>query len=346
MTDFRTWQKEPGARVGGSRPLDSLKVQAPCIVKRPEGGYRLFYTAIGPAKPFASCQGYILSAVSENGLAFQVEPGIRVAPQPDVPHASLRALAPSVARLADGRWRMYYEARGTADRPTVIASAISSDQVNWTIEEGIRLQSPGGVSAPRIVPLSEGRSRLYCCRSEFGPGGPGKGERLSQCVVSAASHNGIDFEFEPGVRIKDRQGVLDSAGITAGEAIPSAQGQGWSMFYSAWQDIPAGGNAVLHPSHDANAVAKGTSDDFAAASIASDLSGYRSRILVATSPDGLAWSEDRCVIEGAGYGQEGIDAVHAEDMSLMPLEDGRLRMYYAACDSAGRWQIASAVTVD
>ena len=40
------------------------------------------------------------------------------------------------------------------------------------------------------------------------------------------------------------------------------------------------------------------------------------------------------------------DAVHAEDMSLIRLPDGRLRMFYAACDRSGVWRIASAVTVD
>ncbi|MBL8852124.1 MAG: hypothetical protein JNG89_20795, partial [Planctomycetaceae bacterium] len=46
------WTKEPGPRVASSRPLDDAKVQGPCIVRRPEGGFRLFYTAVGSAKPF------------------------------------------------------------------------------------------------------------------------------------------------------------------------------------------------------------------------------------------------------------------------------------------------------
>ena len=116
------------------------------------------------------------------------------------------------------------------------------------------------------------------------------------------------------------------------------------MFFSAWQDVPPGTSVPLHPSHDANAVADGLSEDFAAASIASDMSGYRSRICVAHSADGLQWDRCGCAIEGAGYGGEGLDAVHAEDMSLIQLDDGRYRMYYAACDKSGNWRIASAVT--
>jgi hypothetical protein len=116
------------------------------------------------------------------------------------------------------------------------------------------------------------------------------------------------------------------------------------MFFSAWLDPPAGRDSPVHPSHDATAVASGRSADFAAASIASDMSGYRSRIFMARSADGLSWTRGECAIEGSGYGGDGIDAVHAEDMSLIRLDDGRLRMYYAACDAHGRWSIASAIS--
>ncbi len=110
------WVKEAGPRLQGSRPLDDAKVQAPGIVRCPEGGFRLFYTAVGTGKPFGACQGYILSAVSDDGLQFQPELGIRVGPRQDLPHMSLRILAPSVV-TCHGGWRMYFEARGTADRP-------------------------------------------------------------------------------------------------------------------------------------------------------------------------------------------------------------------------------------
>ena len=50
-----------------------------------------------------------------------------------------------------------------------------------------------------------------------------------------------------------------------------------------------------------------------------------------------------CVVEGGGYTSDDLDAVHAEDMSLVEFEPGRYRMYYAACDRHGNWRIASAV---
>ena len=338
------WHREPGARVEGSRDLDRSKVQAPGVVVVPSGGFRLLYTAVGPAKPFPECQGYILSAFSHDGLRFRPEPGIRVAPRPGIPHMSLRVLAPSVTRTDEGHWRMYFEARGPAHEPTVICSAVSRDQLEWEYE-GVRLHSQGGVGAPRYVPLPQGGARLYCCASEYGPGGPGRSERVAHHVVSAVSRDGLDFEWESGVRLRDLRGETDEIGITAADVIPPRRAGGdWVMVYSAWQDVPPGAVAPPHPSEDVDAVASGSSRDFAAASIAADMAGYRSRIYTATSEDGLLWERRTCIVEGAGYGGPGPDAVHAEDMSVIRLGGNRYRMYYAACDQEGTWRVASAVT--
>ena len=143
--------------------------------------------------------------------------------------------------------------------------------------------------------------------------------------------------------MRDDQAEYDAVGITAAEVIPpSSAGDEWTMFFSEWQDAPPGSAPPpLHPSEDPNATA---SEDFAAASIASDMSGYRSRIFVAYSTDGLTWSRSGCAIEGRGYGEEGLDAVHAVDMSLVRIAADTYRMYYAACDTDGNWRIASAVT--
>ena len=282
---FHRWRKEAGARVQGSRPLDKLKVQAPCVVRAPDGGYRLFYTAIGPGKPYANCQGYILSAYSSDGLQFELEPGIRIGPEPEVPHMALRVLAPSVARTDDGRWRMYFEAHGTADRPSVICSAISNDLLSWTREEGIRVQGFDRVGGPRYVSLPAGRGRLYCFASVEAQSGGASG-RL-QVVVSATTSDGLSFSIDDGYRLRGRQTEYDSAGITAADVLsPSHAGENWRMFYSAWQDVPVGTTASPHPSRDPEATSNGASADFAAASIASDMSGYRSRIFTARSIDG------------------------------------------------------------
>ena len=100
----------------------------------------------------------------------------------------------------------------------------------------------------------------------------------------------------------------------------------------------------MHPSEDVDAAVSGRGADFAAASIATDMAGYRSRIFVAYSNEGMAWDQAACAIEGSGYGGDGLDAVHAEDMSLVKVGDTQFRMYYAACDQHGVWRIASAIS--
>ena len=337
------WRREEGARVQGSRPLDSAKLQAPCIVRIPGGGYRLFYTAVGPDKPYPLCQGYVLSAVSKDGVDFEVEPGIRLAPHPDLPHLSRRIIAPTVVQCDSGTWRMYFEARGPATEPTVIRSAVSTDMLQWEHENSIRLQGFDGLGGPRYLPLPEGGGRLYCFASEYSNGL--QDSRLSQSVVSAITADGLSFELESGYRMRDKQADYDDIGITAAEVIlPGAEGDDWSMVFSAWQDVPPGTEVPVHPSQDTGSSADQSSEDFAAASIANDISGYRSRIFLAYSLDGLNWTRADCIIDGAGYESDEIDAVHAEDMSVTETDDGRYRMYYAACGSDGNWLIASAVT--
>ena len=127
---------------------------------------------------------------------------------------------------------------------------------------------------------------------------------------------------------------------------PSVSGDPWTIVYSAWQDVPPGTTVPVHPSHDTTAVESGRSAEFAAASIAADMAGYRSRIFMAYSTDGLVWGRGECVIEGGGHDAAGLDAVHAEDMSLIKIGEGMYRMYYAACDRHGNWRIASAVMED
>ena len=324
------WTKEPGTRVTGSRALDSAKLQAPCITRNPAGGFRLFYTAVGPGKPYANCQGYILSAVSDDGLRFRPEPGIRLAPQPGLPHMSRRVLVPTVTACGEGRWRMYFESRGPADCPTVICSAVSADMLNWEHEGGVRFRAAQSVRGPRFVRLPDGRGRLYCLAGDE--------------LASAVSANGLDFECEPACRFTRAHVEFASAGITAAEVVVPADSDGtYGMVFSEWEDVPPGTVVPLHPSDDPDADTNGGSAGFAAASIAADMAGYRSRIYTASSADGLLWERGTCIVEGGGYEAEGPDAVHAEDMSLLDLGGGRYRMYYAACDRHGRWTIASAV---
>jgi hypothetical protein len=339
------WIRESGARVEASRALDSLKVQAPGVVANPQGGWRLFYTGIGSGKPFPACQGYILSATSMDGINFAPEPGIRVQPDPARADMSRRVLAPSIAQTAEGNWRMYFEARGVASRPYTIGSAVSDDQLAWQVEPGSRLQAYGGVGGPRYVELSQGGGRLFCWAAEYDTKGPGYGQKVANGVISATSADGVSFALDAGRRLAASRAPLQSGGVTAAAVVPPGNGgDRWSMVYSAWQDVPSGTVVPPHPSTRPETEGAGASEDFAALSIASDLAGFRSRLFVAYSDDGLSWEPGVLALAGRGYDTAGIDAVHAEDMSLADLGNGRFRVYYAACDTAGDWRIASAVS--
>ena len=116
------------------------------------------------------------------------------------------------------------------------------------------------------------------------------------------------------------------------------------MIYLAWQDAPTGSHIPPHPKDPSTADTPPAEFDFAAASIAADISGFHTRIFQAPSADGLSFGPPECIVAGDGYENDDIDVVHAEDMSVITLGDGRRQMYYAACDTAGRWRIASAVT--
>ena len=167
-----------------------------------------------------------------------------------------------------------------------------------------------------------------------------------QGVITATTENGLNFITEDGYRIKSGQQRFDSGGYTAAEILAADEPNEdlSTMYVSAWQDVGPGAEVPIHPSRNPKAVSSGISADFAAASIACDISGYRSRIYAAHSDDDNNWEIGECVVEGDGYGGSDPDAIHAEDMSLIKLDDGRYRMYYAACDIAGNWRILSAVS--
>ena len=238
-------------------------------------------TAVGPGKPFDNCQGYILSAFSSDGVNFAKEPGIRLAPRPEVEHGSLRLLAPTVIAAAGGGWRMYVESRGNAAVPTVITSAFSHDMLQWEHEEGIRLagQHEGvNVRGPRIHPLGPGSEtgavRLWVC--------DGDGH-----AASATSTDGLKFAHEPGTRLDCTPEGTHGSFSAVDVIMPTEPGGQHTMLFSAWTtgtefDATAPlGELPPHPSTDPDAETNGGSARFAEVSIAHDMAGARSRIFVA-----------------------------------------------------------------
>jgi predicted GH43/DUF377 family glycosyl hydrolase len=127
--DGLNWAVEAGERFA----LVDGNVSAPRIVFLDDGRCRLYCNERGRG---------IISTVSDDGLAFELEPRIRVAP--DSPHDQLTAFAPEILRLVDGSYRMYYAGYRDAKRADIL-TAVSSDGLTWEkVAEPVH--SPGSKS--------------------------------------------------------------------------------------------------------------------------------------------------------------------------------------------------------
>lgn len=227
------WTKDPVIAIDLDHPLDSERILTPNVVHWPAGGYRMYYTGLGPARRDANALGYILSAYSDDAVTWHKDPGVRV----DLfgPHASARTLCPDVVPLADGSWRMYFEAR-TTDRPTTILSACSADGLHWTVEPGVRFgDAIWSYGTPRVLYV-EGGFRMYFHRYTF----PLRsGLDAGNHIISAASSDGVNFSQEPGVRIAQAT-EREVFSVYAPDVVRLGDGS-YRMYYSGWSDQIRGG---------------------------------------------------------------------------------------------------------
>ena len=181
--DGATFVPEAGARLPDGSGM-------PRAVARPEGGWRLFYT---------SGNG-IRSAVSADGLTFTAEVGFRITAEA-AGFGSTTAGATSGAtltRLADGRYRMYFSDLPRPGDPPGghrIKSAVSTDQLAWTVEAGVRL-GPGApiltesAEHPFALANPDGSTTLYY--GKFG----GPGSAAPEGVYQSTSIDGLTFAEE------------------------------------------------------------------------------------------------------------------------------------------------------
>ncbi|MGC9049237.1 MAG: hypothetical protein ACP5IX_03425 [Patescibacteria group bacterium] len=178
-----SWQEDKGVRASDG--------SVPFALKLNDGKIRLYYC--GPAG--------IISAISSDGLNFQKESGVRIAPlgRPGDPESMV--CDATVVNLPDGQIRMYYKGAtgmgGPGQSVHRIYSAISSDGLNFK-KEGLRIDSQktgdnGWASVPEAVKLPDGRVRIYYVSAD--PEAKGG-------IMSAISSDGLNFQKETGVRLK------------------------------------------------------------------------------------------------------------------------------------------------
>ena len=168
-----TWTKDAGTRVSGG--------QVPYVHKLKDGRSRMYYCGL---------RGSMESAISSDGLNFQAESGVRLAPI----YGGYETIIcdPTVVELSDGRFRLYYKGANVGGVPAIhkIFSAISPDGLNFERERLVidseKTDDQGWASVPEAIKLSDGRVRLYYVSRACGRG----------CIVSAISSDGLNFTKE------------------------------------------------------------------------------------------------------------------------------------------------------
>ena len=111
----------PERKVRFSSP--GVNLNAPRVIHLHDGRFRLYCQESGKG---------IVSAVSEDGLTFHRETGIRIAP--DTPHDRLVVFAPEIVQIAGAGYRMYFAGYSSRKRAQIL-TAISEDGLAWKKEK-------------------------------------------------------------------------------------------------------------------------------------------------------------------------------------------------------------------
>jgi hypothetical protein len=156
------------------------------IYRLADGTYRMFFHT-----RFDAAEQGIGSAVSEDGLTFTEEPGLRISAEdagfePDMP------LSPGdIVPTSDGRYRMYFstlEWMGAGGMTfETVKSAVSDDLVTWTVEEGDRLGGSSTISGgehPSAIVNPDGSVTLFY------------GRNINFALFYSTSPDGLTFEKE------------------------------------------------------------------------------------------------------------------------------------------------------
>ncbi|MBI5525400.1 MAG: hypothetical protein HY897_03630 [Deltaproteobacteria bacterium] len=214
--DGAQWQETPVA-VNGLP--DGYLPQDPAVVLLENGKYRMYYYEY----PFGSGEPLLLpglftiaSALSDDGLTFQREPGAAFQKE--------KTMDPSVIRMGDV-WRMFTSFSQDPDWKTAVS--VSNDGLTFTFESYLAIDC--WVNSVIAVP---GGCRMYCNDGEWF-----KAQTIPD-IFSAFSSDGTSWVADPGVRV---QGGGSMAAVKAGDTY-------W-MFYAVpvFSDTDGGVGPVCSP---------------------------------------------------------------------------------------------------
>jgi hypothetical protein len=153
------------------------------FVYLPDGRIRFLYEQPAPNSTPQKHRSQIRSKISNDGITWIDEPGIRY--QPGLADDSISSV-PSIIQIQDSIWRMYYV--GDWYNKNGIRTAITTNWgISWVAESGQNILRRGDVD-PHPVYLTNGKIRLYF-RNGFGSGSP-ENFGISYCESS----NGLNFD--------------------------------------------------------------------------------------------------------------------------------------------------------
>lgn len=220
--DGLRWRLEEGVRVdtGGDPPL--VAVSCPRLVPA-NGSLRMLFTG----KPVGTSAFSLFSAMSEDGIQWRREPGVRL--DAHALGAGLSIYSFCLLPGAEGRLRMYFEALlPTSSR---IHAASSEDGLRWRDDGPVLTPHVNefGVRSPWIAPRDpDGRWRMYFTAGT-------KYRSLGTSMFSATSHDGITWHREPGARVR-HGGRYASAGLISPCIVARPDGQ-LRMYYGAYWGV-------------------------------------------------------------------------------------------------------------
>ena len=171
------------------------------IIKLDNGKYRMYYSAEPEIQGF---KGQVYSALSSDGKSWAQEDGTR----------KEWAIFPSVIKLPDGKYRMYFQNQGN------IKNAISSDGLSWKDEAGTRIDTSNNagltlnsVLAPTVIKSGNEYIMVYAgaINERYPEKVPNNDMHL---FLWATSTDGLNFE-KKGIALDSRndkfKGWLDGA---------------------------------------------------------------------------------------------------------------------------------------
>lgn len=163
-------------------------------VRLSDGRIRLFFSSTN----VRDLTDYLRSAVGgADGRGLTIEPNARFS----ATAVGARYLTrPGIARMRDGRWRAYFNAfqTRTSTEPNAIRSAVSSDMLNWTLDDGIRVGNgspalPSDATHPSAITNPDGSITLFYFRCSCASTIADEG------IWSSSSADGLSFTTETQV---------------------------------------------------------------------------------------------------------------------------------------------------